>query len=110
MEQPCNAILVAEETNVGDGSSVTVGCVQVDWTGTTICKGTSVDARFGLLSVPKRYSGRGVGTLLISAAGVLLLSLLLFHAGPSMDVHFNSHFLSLTICKYLVPQKRALQF
>lgn len=68
MEQPCTAFLVAEEKNM-DGSFVMVGCVQTTWSGKTISKNPTVDAYFGMLSVPKRYSGRGIGTLLATAAG-----------------------------------------
>jgi len=70
METPCNAFLVAEETK-GDGSKSVVGCVHCCWSGPQIeDKDGDADAHFGMLSVPKECSGRGIGKLLVSAAGV----------------------------------------
>lgn len=68
METPCNAFLVAEEVK-DDASKSVVGCVQVDWSGESHSKDGEVDAQFGMLSVPKECSGRGIGKLLVSAAG-----------------------------------------
>lgn len=75
METPCNAFLVAEEVN-DDASKSVVGCVQVSWSGETISKDRDVDAQFGMLSVPKGCSGRGIGKLLVSAAGMCVYVLL----------------------------------
>lgn len=69
METPCNAFLVAEEVNA-DASKSVVGCVHVCWSGESDSKDGDVDAHFGMLSVPKECSGRGIGKLLVSAAGV----------------------------------------
>lgn len=68
MENPCSVFLVAEEKNVDGSSCVMVGCIHVNWSGTTVSKDPSVDAHIGFLAVPERYSGRGIGTLLLSAA------------------------------------------
>lgn len=68
METPCNAFLVAEEANA-DGTLRIVGCVHVSWSGKTDSKDPGVDAHFGMLSVPKEYSKRGIGKLLVSSAG-----------------------------------------
>ncbi|CAM9677481.1 unnamed protein product [Ectocarpus sp. 6 AP-2014] len=45
-----------------------VGCVHVCWSGVTDSGDEDVDAHFGMLSVPKECSGRGIGRLLVSAA------------------------------------------
>eukprot|EP00752_Nemacystus_decipiens_P005359 g4860.t1 len=67
METPCNAFLVAEEVTA-DASKTVVGCVHVCWSGESYTKDGKVDAQFGMLSVPKEFSGRGIGKLLVSAA------------------------------------------
>lgn len=71
METPDNVFLVAEETNGDDNSKSLVGCVHVCWSGVTDSGDEDVDAHFGMLSVPKECSGRGIGRLLVSAAGAL---------------------------------------
>ncbi|CAM9819912.1 unnamed protein product [Ectocarpus fasciculatus] len=68
METPDNVFLVAEETNGDDNSKSLVGCVHVCWSGVTDSGDEDVDAHFGMLSVPKECSGRGIGKLLVSAA------------------------------------------
>lgn len=69
MEKPCNTFLVAEETKDDESTSV-VGCVHVCWSGETDSEDGDVDAHFGMLSVAKGCSGRGIGKLLVSAAGM----------------------------------------
>lgn len=68
MATPSNAFLVAEEVD-GDASSRVVGCVHVSWSGVAESNDKDVDAHFGMLCVQDEYAGRGIGKLLVSAAG-----------------------------------------
>ena len=68
VKKPCSSFLVAEEAN-DDGLVEVAGCVHVTWSGTTDSKQPGVDAHFGILSVPKQHAGRGIGRILVSAAG-----------------------------------------
>eukprot|EP00903_Cladosiphon_okamuranus_P016996 g15665.t1 len=67
METPCNSFLVAEEVK-DDASKTVVGCVHVCWSGKTYNEDGDADVQFSMLSVPREYSGRGIGRLLVSAA------------------------------------------
>lgn len=69
IETPCNTFLVAEETS-DEGSKSMVGCVHVCWSGGSESEDGRVDAQFGMLSVLKGFSGRGIGKFLVCAAGV----------------------------------------
>lgn len=80
MKKPCNTFLVAEETKDDDSKSV-VGCVHVCWSGETDSDDGDVDAHFGMLSVAKGCSGRGIGKLLVSAAGVSRVKPIYFPTG-----------------------------
>lgn len=68
-----SAILVAEEENC-DGTKTVVGCVQAEWSTNGLFGVATSDtgATLSYLAVPKKFRRRGIGRLLVHAAGNLL--------------------------------------
>lgn len=108
---PCSTFLVAEDTSRQDRSSRTgseanrvVGCVEVNWSGMANCgvKRPGVDAFFGMLSVKREHTRRGIGKLLVASAGAIIAGYC------TLRIFFGTHALysDVTTAVFVTMQQR----